>query len=157
MQHPAARAGSVAGREQGGVRGERAVGDRVADAHERLRHDPSGAEVEVADLGVAHLAVGQADIGAGGGERVCGIVGQSSSKTGRSASETALPGPGGREPSPSRITSATGARGSSTRKRRVRDREQARRGQARTADQRAVDIRHSASSSRAFSGLTEPP
>ncbi len=38
------------------------------DARQVLEHRPAGAEVEVADLAVAHLAVGQADGGAGGVE-----------------------------------------------------------------------------------------
>ena len=46
--------------------GEAAVGDRVADAHQFLLHHAAGADVHVADLGVAHLAVGQADVAAGG-------------------------------------------------------------------------------------------
>ena len=39
------------------VLAERAVRDRLVDAREVLRDDRAGAEVEVADLGVAHLAL----------------------------------------------------------------------------------------------------
>ena len=46
--------------------GDAAVLDGVADARQFLHHHAAGADVEVADLGVAHLAVGQADIAAGG-------------------------------------------------------------------------------------------
>ncbi len=46
--------------------GEAAVGDGVADAHQLLVYHPAGADVHVADLRVAHLPVGQADIAAGG-------------------------------------------------------------------------------------------
>jgi hypothetical protein len=40
---------------------ERAVLDGAIDAHEVLVDDPSGAEVRVADLGVPHLPLRQAD------------------------------------------------------------------------------------------------
>ena len=40
---------------------ERAVGDRGVDPRQVLEHRPAGAEVEVADLGVAHLAGRQPD------------------------------------------------------------------------------------------------
>ena len=40
---------------------ERAVGDRGVDPRQVLEHRPAGAEVEVADLGVAHLARRQPD------------------------------------------------------------------------------------------------
>ena len=36
--------------------------DRFVDAREILIHNSPGAEIEVADLGVAHLAEGQANI-----------------------------------------------------------------------------------------------
>ena len=47
---------------------EAAVGDRVVDAGQVLLDDGSGTEVEVADLRVPHLAVGQADVAAAGRE-----------------------------------------------------------------------------------------
>ena len=43
---------------------EAAVGDRVVDPRQVLLDDRAGAEVEVADLGVAHLPVRQADVAA---------------------------------------------------------------------------------------------
>ena len=55
-------AGALAGGEQRLVLEEAAVGDRVVDPRQILFDDRPGAEVEVADLGVAHLAVGQADV-----------------------------------------------------------------------------------------------
>ena len=66
----AARAapGTLAGGEQRLVLEEAAVGDRVVDPGQVLLDDRPGAEVQVADLGVAHLAVGQADVAALGGE-----------------------------------------------------------------------------------------
>ena len=39
----------------------------MADARQLLHHDAAGADVQVADLGIAHLAVGQPDIEAGRG------------------------------------------------------------------------------------------
>jgi hypothetical protein len=50
------------------VLGQRAVLDGAVDAREVLGDDRAGAEVEVADLGVAHLSRGQADRLAAGGE-----------------------------------------------------------------------------------------
>ena len=39
-----------------------AVGDRLADARQVLHHDAAGADVEMSDLGIAHLPLRQADI-----------------------------------------------------------------------------------------------
>jgi hypothetical protein len=47
---------------------EGAVLDRVLDAREVLLHHRAGAEVEVADLAVAHLALGQPDGAPAGGQ-----------------------------------------------------------------------------------------
>ena len=60
VQHPAAGLGGRDRSLQRGVLGQRAIGHRIADAHEILRDDPPGADVEMADLGVAHLPFGQA-------------------------------------------------------------------------------------------------
>ena len=54
---------------KGGVGGEFAVGDGVGDARQFLFNDAAGADGHVADLRIAHLAVGQADGAAGGGEQ----------------------------------------------------------------------------------------
>ena len=48
-------------REEGRSSGERAVGDRGVDPGQVLEDGPAGTEVEVADLGVAHLAGRQPD------------------------------------------------------------------------------------------------
>ncbi len=40
---------------------ERPVADREVDADDVLHHDPAGAEVEVADLAVSHLPLGQSN------------------------------------------------------------------------------------------------
>ncbi len=60
-----ALAGATEHAEQRLVVEERAVGDGRAYAHEILEEDPSRADREVPDLGVPHLAVGQADGTAG--------------------------------------------------------------------------------------------
>ena len=51
---------------QGGVGGQCAVRDGGIDAADVLIDDAAGAEVEMADLGIAHLAAGQPDLGAAG-------------------------------------------------------------------------------------------
>ena len=68
VQRSPGRAGAVAGRDERRVLGQRAVGHGRAEPHQVLRHDAPGAEVQVADLGVAHLAGRQADVVAGGGD-----------------------------------------------------------------------------------------
>ncbi len=52
--------------QQRGVLPEGAVGDLSVDAGQVLEHGPARAQVEVPDLAVAHLAIGQPDGGAGG-------------------------------------------------------------------------------------------
>ena len=65
----AARLGSASIRPvSAGLRGQAAVRDRLADARQVLHHDPAGADVQVADLGVAHLPLRQPDIEAGGAQ-----------------------------------------------------------------------------------------
>ncbi len=53
------------------VLAEHAIDDGVVDACEVLAYDGAGAEVEVADLRVAHLALRQSDRAAAGGQ--CGV------------------------------------------------------------------------------------
>src|SRR6187397_892466 len=48
-------------RDQGLEVEEAATRNALVDAHEVLRHHASGAEVEVPDLAVAHLALGETD------------------------------------------------------------------------------------------------
>jgi hypothetical protein len=57
------------------VAGQRPVRDGLVDPREVLRHDRAGAEVEVADLGVAHLPLRQADGLALGGQRGVSVPG----------------------------------------------------------------------------------
>ena len=104
----------------------------------------------MADLGVAHLPVGQADVAALGGERgVRDSASQSSSKTGVSAREIALPGPGRREP-PAVEDDQRDARGPARSRGPARhaasaggldDRGEVVGVEARAADQGAVDVR----------------
>ena len=69
MEGPPPSTRAPARREQGRPLEERAVGDRGVDARQVLEDRPSRPEVEVADLGVAHLARRQADSALRGAER----------------------------------------------------------------------------------------
>ena len=72
-------------RDQVGERrraGEAAVLGGLADARQFLHHHAAGADVQVADLGVAHLAVRQADVAA---RRCAGRRAGSSATAGRSS------------------------------------------------------------------------
>ncbi len=55
VQRPATLASASCGLEQRRTLREAAVRDRRVDPGEVLQHGPSGAEVQVPDLGVAHL------------------------------------------------------------------------------------------------------
>jgi hypothetical protein len=46
-----------------------AVLDRIPDAGQVLRHHPARADVEVSNLGVAHLPLRQADVPSGGAQK----------------------------------------------------------------------------------------
>ena len=70
----ARRAGVVEGFEQGLILVQFAVAHGFVDAGEFLPHDAPGSNVEVADLGVAHLAFGQAHVFTEGDEGAVGIV-----------------------------------------------------------------------------------
>ncbi len=68
VAHPARRPQRV---DQPGHRRpprQAAIGDRTPDARQLLHHHPARADVEVADLGIAHLAVRQPDILATGAQ-----------------------------------------------------------------------------------------
>ena len=52
------------------------LGDGLIDAGEVLIDDTTGAKIEVADLGIAHLAFGEADIHAGCGKEGTRIFGK---------------------------------------------------------------------------------
>ena len=62
-------AGAGAGREERRALEERAVGDGGVDPRQVLQDRPAGAEVQVADLGVAHLPRRQTDGVLGGSQR----------------------------------------------------------------------------------------
>ncbi len=66
VQDVPARLGRLARRDQLGGPEEAAVLDGRIDAGQILIDDPAGAQVHVADLGVAHLAIRQADVAAFG-------------------------------------------------------------------------------------------
>ena len=66
--------GGIDGCGQHGVAGQLVVLDGLGDAREVLIDDAPGAEVHVADFGVAHLAVGQPDILAVGVQQGGGIA-----------------------------------------------------------------------------------
>ena len=128
--------------EQRLVLEEAAVGDRVVDPGQVLLDDRAGAEVEVADLGVAHLPVGQADVAALGGElgvRVARPRGGRRPASRRARSRCRAPARP--SPQPSRMTSASGGdRAGSASAGRLDDRREVVRVEAGAADQRAVDV-----------------
>ena len=84
--------------------------DGVADPRQVLHHDAAGADIEVADLGIAHLARRQADVAAGGAQERARAVAQSRSKVGVLACRMALSAASSRQPQPSSTTSITGRR-----------------------------------------------
>ena len=69
VQRAAARLGGLNRRDQPLILVERAVGDRLVDAHDVLIDDAARAQVEVSDLAVAHLPVGQPDVVARGADQ----------------------------------------------------------------------------------------
>ena len=69
VQDAPAGSGRREGGLQGRARGKRSVCHGIADAHEILRDHAPGADVEVPDLGVAHLPVGQPHRASGGAQR----------------------------------------------------------------------------------------
>ncbi len=68
----------VHGLDEGGVLEELAGGDGGVDAGDVHADDAAGAEVEVADFGVAHLAVGEADEVVAGADEGVGVVAEES-------------------------------------------------------------------------------
>jgi len=75
------------------------VGDEEIDAGDVHVHDAAGADVEVADFAVAHLAFGEADGGAGGLDQGVGESAQEFVVSGLRARATALPLVSARKPS----------------------------------------------------------
>ena len=102
------RGGVLHRRAQDVVLGQRAVVDGLVDAREVLLDHRAGAEVEVPDLGVAHLALGQARPPCPRSSAGCAdSAARGRRRPASSASETALPGPCGAIPQPSRTTRQT--------------------------------------------------
>ena len=64
------------GLQIGGILKEVPVGDGLGDFGQVLEHHPAGADVGVAHLAVAHLALGQTHVQAGGGEVGAGVFGK---------------------------------------------------------------------------------
>src|SRR5215470_13964026 len=62
------------GREQNGVAEELAILDHQVDARDVHVNDAPGTDVEMADLAITHLAVGQADIVSAGLDERVGIL-----------------------------------------------------------------------------------
>ena len=80
-----------------GLLRQRAVLDRAVDARQVLQHHPAGADIHVADLGIAHLPVGQADLVLGGVEQRVRRARRNRSQLGVAASAIALSGPSSRD------------------------------------------------------------
>ncbi|KAF5035383.1 hypothetical protein DSECCO2_586260 [anaerobic digester metagenome] len=76
MRAPGTRHRRLGQVHEGGVDGQGAVLDGQIDAHDVLIDDASGPEVEVPDLGVAHLSVGQAHVAPHALQFPAGVFGQ---------------------------------------------------------------------------------
>ena len=81
-----------------GVLEERAVLDRLVHAHEILEEDATGADRQVPDLGVAHLAVRQPDRGARRFELRMREIAPEPVEDGRVGELDGVPGAGRRNP-----------------------------------------------------------
>src|SRR5437870_11352396 len=53
---------------------EFAIGDRFVDPTEVLINDPAGSQIEMADLGIAHLSFGQTDVGSARAQFAAGVT-----------------------------------------------------------------------------------
>ncbi len=74
MEGSAFLRGQFVGADEGGVGVEGAVEDGGVDAGHVHADDSAGAEVEVTDFAVAHLAVGEADEVLAGAEEGVGVI-----------------------------------------------------------------------------------
>ena len=112
--------------------GDLARRDGVADARQVLHHHAAGADVEMADLGIAHLAVAA---GRPRGRRCAGTraarCAHSRSKVGVLAWRMALSAVSSRQPQPSSTTSMTGRRFCLDASHRRLDSDERRQGQSR--------------------------
>ena len=156
-----ARRGTVKCPEEGVVLEERAVLDRLAHAHEILEEQAARADREVADLRVAHLAVGKADRRARRGECRVWIPLPESVEHRRLGELDRVAGPRGRDPPPvedderaERDGHAGGRAAGSTPARQIASKSSASSDAPPTS---APSTSGCASSSAALSGFTEPP
>ena len=81
--------------EQSGVAGELAGADGGVDARQLLHHHPAGADVHMADLGIAHLALGQAHMQLRGVDQGVGRLGHPALPGGRLGQGHGIAGAGG--------------------------------------------------------------
>ena len=143
-----------------GVVEQRAVLDRQVDARELLVDDAAGADVEVPDLGVAHLPLGQPDGEPGARERRPRAAREQPVEVGRVArASRRCPAGGSARPKPSMMTRSTRAgcshaHGVVARRATMSANESASSAAPPTS---APSMSGSAKNMRAFSGLTEPP
>ena len=136
--------------DEGRVLEERPVLDRRIDAHQVLEEHPPGADRQVPDLGVAHLAAGQADRLAGRLQRRVRVLGPEPVEDGRVGELDRVPRPGRSKSPPvedderyERVAARQIAANDST--------------SSEAPPTRAPSTSGWASSSAALSGLTEPP
>ena len=136
--------------DEGRVLEERAVLDRLVDAHQVLEEHAPGADRQVPDLGVAHLAVRQADRLAGRLQRRVRVLGPEPVEHGGVGELDRVPRPGRGESPPvkddkryERIAARQIAANDST--------------SSDAPPTRAPSTLGWASSSAALSGFTEPP
>jgi len=108
VQRVPALARGVGRRDQHRIGGELAGRDRVVDAREVLVDDAAGADVEMPDFRVAHLALGRPTCSSDASIVVCGAVARRPVQCGIAACAIALSGAASRLPKPSRISSTTG-------------------------------------------------
>ena len=87
-----------------------AASDRRVDAGQILQHETAGADVEMSDLGIAHLPRRQADVPPDVCKKAWGQVAHKRSKLGVRACRMALSAASSRQPQPSSTTSITGRR-----------------------------------------------
>ena len=140
------------------VRGQGAVLHGLVDAREVLLDDRAGAEVEVADLRVAHLALGQADRPSAGRQLGARATCPEVVEDRRRGQVDGVPGPGRRDPPPVEDDEHGRREGAVVAHRRAASTIAAKLSTSSDAPPtRAPSTSGSASSSAALSGLTDPP
>ena len=132
---------------------ELAVGHGIVDPGQVLAHHRAGAEVEVADLAVAHLALRQADRPTGGRERGVRVALEQSVEDGGVGLVDGVPGAGPGQPPPVENDQAAGG-GAHCAAETIAAKEA---GSSEAPPTSAPSMSGIASSSAALSGFTEPP